>query len=171
MLDIVDDLTTPGCPNCAVKHLSAALAHSLEMRRMGQSSDTDNYAIVAARAFINLVEFLEGYAKHLPFAVGLLVMAEEEAEAAGAGDFADRMRIIRLHLIEKGPQFEHRFADKLYCELCHADLAWAHIAEAFREMPNDTVAVGTELDPERILSEINRLRETYFEFDEEKGGE
>ena len=89
-MEIVDEILTPGCPNCAIKHLSAAIAYAA----VDSMSDYDFplWAVYEARARINAVEFLEGYTSHFELAVGFLELAEEAACEAG---FPVNARVIR----------------------------------------------------------------------------
>ena len=72
-MDTVDELMTPGCPNCAVKHLSAALAYFVdEGNEKYETVDLDDALVFVGRAVVNLIESLNGYPSHFDFAIGLI---------------------------------------------------------------------------------------------------
>ena len=73
-MEIVDELMTPGCPNCARKHLSAAVERVVDGLNVQDRRNADVLAILA-RAYINFIEAAEGYLSHRDYAVGLLVAA------------------------------------------------------------------------------------------------
>ena len=70
------------CAFCARKHLSAAIAYYADSGNTGR--DMRYTGVLVARALINLCEAEEGYDSHRPFAVGLLVKAEQECTDPGA---------------------------------------------------------------------------------------
>lgn len=159
MLEANDELMTPGCPQCAVKHLSAALyyrARGLAEVSPGVSSARVSVAV----ACINLQEVLVGYASHLWYAVGALVEAEvqDELEHTGCGLTA---RDVRLRLEEFGPcavpdaLSDLRRGVQLYC----GDWEVAHEIEAQRELPHVMV------DLEDLAASIERIREEFFPSD------
>ena len=76
-MEVVDELMTPGCPQCAIKHLSAALYHRA-VKAPG-SPVAQTYRVLTAVAKINLYEVLNGYKSHLWYGVGALERAEEIA--------------------------------------------------------------------------------------------
>ena len=174
-MEIVDELMTPGCPQCAIKHLSAALYHVAKNRPDGELASADPYMVDVCVAYINLVEVRAGYHSHLWYAVGVLVRAEER--------FAPRIgecvaREARLMLEQYG---EEALLDALDCIQGgtvpdHADWAYAHFAEAMRELP----AMQDEMRMDDLIGSIERVREEYFITEEapvastedvEKGGE
>ena len=81
MTEINDELMMP-CADCCRKHLSAAVAHYADAVNSGNlcnpGMDAQYHGVLLARALINLCEAEEGYGSHRPFAVGLLVKAEQE---------------------------------------------------------------------------------------------
>ena len=85
MTEINDELMMP-CADCCRKHLSAAIAHYADAVNSGNlcnsGRDTQYHGVLLARALINLCEAEEGYGSHRPFAVGLLVKAEQECTDA-----------------------------------------------------------------------------------------
>ena len=138
MSEINDELITPGCPQCAVKHLSAALFHVAQLAGMDVS--LDQYMVDVCTAYINLVEVRAGYRSHFWYAVGALVRAEER--------FAPRIgectaREARLMLERYG---EEAIIDALNCievgtAPTPADWAAAHFDEARRELPAEAAAM------------------------------
>lgn len=163
MLEINDELMTPGCPQCAIKHLSAALYYAAEDyakgRRYGvpdQQPEPDR--VLLARAYINLAEVLIGYESHLWFAVGLLQRSEEEALCSyreGRGGIA---RTARLMLEEGGSgnvghAMQYIRREALFDPI---EMQYAHTAEARRELPVDD---GDYLD---YAGAIERIRKEYF---------
>lgn len=170
-LEIVDELNTPGCANCAVKHLSAALAHlvtSLGNRSWGDDPGGE----LVARACINLVEAAEGYTSHFPFAVGLLAMAEEAMVTEGDAETALHVREERTSLVAGGMQAIASALDRLAVLVNDRDMARGHLEEAKRELPGWNWK-PCSLQVDVLVSTIGEIRREYFEFDEpgEKGGE
>ena len=170
VLDIVDDLSTPGCANCAVKHLSAALAYfvmSAEDDRPVRSGTE-----LVARACVNLVEAAEGYASHLPFAIGLLAMAEEAMVAREEIGAALTVRGVRTSLISDGMRAVSGSLDSLSILVSAWDMAKGHFEEAKRELPGWDWK-SCPLGVNQLVAAINGIRREYFEFDEpgKEGGE
>ena len=97
-MEVVDELMTPGCPQCAIKHLSAAVAYMVGPYPGGAPVLTS--CVWAAVARINLVEVMAGYRSHLWYAVGMLVRSEEAARYEGSACAAARE--ARLVLEERG---------------------------------------------------------------------
>lgn len=155
-MKVVDELFTPGCPQCAIKHLSAALYHRAKMPDP-MMLVPDPYMTCVCTAYINLVEVKAGYRSHLWYAVGALVRAEER--------FAPRIgecvaREARLMLEEYGV---NALLDALNCiqegtAPAHADWAAAHFGEAVRELP----AFADEMRMSDLIGSIERIREEYF---------
>lgn len=142
--DLVDELITPGCPRCAVKHLTAALTYltapvscdgSQQEIDFKLSLDGCPGSVAVAKAHINLIEVLEGYWTHLPFAVGWLQVAEENLVAE---PIVDTIRHIRCRLIMDGTR--DAIADAAF-QLADILLSYryartiAHVDEALRELP------------------------------------
>ena len=173
---VVDELVTPGCPQCAIKHMSAALMYMVTPGRHGFAASSKVWMAVAK---INLAEVLVGYKSHLWYAVGMLQRAEETALAEGSSYATARhARLLlekqgiagvaeALRELDLGAVFE----DDEMCE--------AHLYEATRELPSLLVYPLTP-DPDYLRNEIERVREEYFITDEapgasaeaaEKGGE
>lgn len=160
-MKVVDELFTPGCPQCAVKHLSAALYH---VARGAVQKDVfpNPYMTCVCTAYINLVEVRAGYHSHLWYAVGALVRAEEHF-AVGLGECVARE--ARLMLEQHG---EEAVLDALKClrdgtAPDHADWAAAHFDEARRELP----AFADEMRMGDLIGSIERIREEYFTMDQE----
>lgn len=176
-METVDELMTPGCPQCAIKHLSAALYHRVHFVRWGEVTRPDEYMVCVCKAYINLVEVKAGYLSHLWYAVGALVRAEEHVAPRGVGECVARK--ARLMLEEHGVD---ALLDALNCiregtAPNHADWAAAHFDEAMRELP----AFAHEMRMDDLIGSIERIREEFFKgFEEapaasgveaEKGGE
>lgn len=158
-LSIVDELMTPGCPQCAVKHLSAALFH-VAKGAMSKDVFPDPYMVEVCTAYINLVEVKAGYHSHLWYAVGALVRAEERM--APRGDDREYVaREARLMLEQGG---EEAVIDALNClheGTCpdHADWAAAHLSEAKRELP----AMADDMCMHDLIGAIERVRKEFFD--------
>lgn len=156
-MKIVDELFTPGCPQCAVKHLSAALYH-VANGAVAKDVFPDRYMVEVCTAYINLVEVKAGYLSHLWYAVGALVRAEEHMAPRMAGGCVARQ--ARLMLEEGGVE---ALADALNCieeGTCpgHADWAAAHFDEARRELP----AYADLMDMRDLLGSIEEIRGEFF---------
>ena len=155
-MKVVDELFTPGCPQCAVKHLSAALYHRAKMLDPTVMAP-DPYMTCVCTAYINLVEVKAGYLSHLWYAVGALARAEELLAPRGGGCVA---REARLMLEENGV---NALLDALNCIKEGAmpsriDWASAHFDEARRELP----AFASEMRMDDLIGSIERIREEYF---------
>ena len=158
-MEIVDELMTPGCPQCAVKHLSAALYHRARLAGGGEDLRPDPYMVDVCVAYINLVEVRAGYHSHLWYAVGALVRAEERMAPRTAGGCVARE--ARLMLEQYG---EEALADALNCIAegaapGHEDWAMAHYSEAMRELP----AMQAEMRMDDLIGSIERVRKEFFE--------
>ena len=130
---INDELMVP-CAFCARKHLSAAIAYYADSGNA--SRDMQYTGVLVARALINLCEAKEGYDSHRPFAVGLLVKAEQECTDA---DTRNVIRGFRLDVCGG-----KRYYEPLY--FYPSELEWyhAHVLEAEREFPDIRTAVERE---------------------------
>lgn len=166
-MKVVDELMTPACPQCAVKHLSAALYHAAEIRRVPHRLELPDSVVLIARAYINLGEVLIGYKSHLWFAVGLLQRAEERALTEVSSTAA--ARAARLALEERGANGVRDTMRNLAIDvhLGHAAMCLAHIDEAMRELP----AFAGEMRMDDLVGTIEKLREEYFSLPEAKGAE
>lgn len=161
-MEVVDELMTPGCPQCAVKHLSAALYHRAHLAGGGEDLRPDPYMVDVCVAYINLVEVRAGYASHLWYAVGALVCAEERMALGSVGRCVARE--VRLMLEEHGKE---ALADVLrHIDVgtipTHADWAAAHYAEAMRELP----AMQAAMRMDDLIGSIERIRKEYFDIEE-----
>lgn len=159
MLEVHDELMTPGCPQCAIKHLSAALYHRAKTLAPVMLAP-DPYMVCVCTAYINLVEVRTGYLSHLWYAVGALVRAEEHMAPRVGGCVA---REARLMLEEYGV---NALLDALNCIRegtmpNHADWAAAHFDEAMRELP----AFAGEMRMDDLIGSIERIREEFFTSD------
>ena len=184
-MEIVDEIMTPGCPNCYIKHLTAALA-CMAINRFDYVRVP--YAdVTTARALINLIEAKEGYVSHRDLAIGLLAHAEIISRGMGCID----LREIRVGLMTGDPDAERRLLGRVSPEA----LFVAHLKEAKRELPDGPlpVAMTCELScvviptidqrtADGILSSIAEVRKEYFdsptvggettkEEEEEEGGQ
>lgn len=131
---INDELVIP-CAACARKHLSAAIAHYADSNANG--GEAINYhEVLVARALINLCEAEEGYDSHRPFAVGLLVKAEQECADSGT---RNAIRRFRLDVCDGKYDF-------VFPGIYPTELEWyrAHVLEAEREYPDIRTAVERE---------------------------
>lgn len=130
---INDELMVP-CAFCARKHLSAAIAHYADSGKLAGAMQY--HGILVARALINLCEADEGYGSHRPFAVGLLVKAEQECTDPGA---RGAIRGFRLAVCEGKYDF-------VFPGIYPTELEWyrAHVLEAEREYPDIRTAVERE---------------------------
>ena len=140
------------CAFCARKHLSAAIAYYADSGNLGRV--VQDHGVLVARALINLCEADEGYDSHRPFAVGLLVKAEQECTDP---ETRNVIRGLRLDVC----------GGKRYYELTYVyptELEWyrAHVLEAEREYPDIRTAVEREpfyrdnmSEPELRQAEVN----------------
>ena len=131
MTEINDELMMP-CADCCRKHLSAAIAYYADPLKPGPV--VRYHGILVARALINLCEAEEGYGSHRPFAVGLLVKAEQECTDA---DTRNAIRGLRLDVC--GGKSYHELTRCVY----PTEMEWyrAHVFEAEREYPDIRTAV------------------------------
>lgn len=136
-MEIVDELMTPGCPNCFVKHMSAALARMAAFRIPKVEIDSRfEEDITLARALVNLVEAYTGYTSHFDYAVGLMVVAEESAVVNDMVGTVEASRAIRTKLVADGEKGIPSAVLELGKIIEPGDLVSAHILEAFRELPS-----------------------------------
>ena len=169
MLEINDELMTPGCPQCAIKHLSAALYYRAEGFAIAKQTPTGLFLgqppppsdrVLLARAYINLGEVLAGYKSHLWFAVGLLQRSEEESRREGGeGAVAREARLI---LEQKGLDGAREAMQAIHggTLLWAAEMEMAHMQEAHRELPEFS-------DPSCSLeAAIAKIRAEYFDLPE-----
>ena len=122
------------CAFCARKHLSAAIAYYADSGNTGR--DMRYTGVLVARALINLCEADEGYDSHRPFAIGLLVKAEQECTDT---DTRNAIRRFRLDVCDRNPS-------SVFTGICPTELEWsrAHAYEAEREFPDIITAVERE---------------------------
>lgn len=156
-MKVVDELITPGCPQCAVKHLSAALYHKARLVGDGEGMEPDPCTKHLCVAYINLVEVRTGYLSHLWYAVGALVRSEERM-AWRIGECVARK--VRLLLEEHGLDAVMdalRIIDQETAPT-PADWAAAHFDEARRELP----AFADEMRMDDLIGSIERIREEFF---------
>lgn len=160
MLEIHDELMTPGCPQCAVKHLSAALYYKAHLNDP-LAPLPEGWRVKAAVAEINLVEVLNGYRSHLWYAVGALVVAEELSVIACAPH--DGIREARLIIEELGLKGAENALYALFTRggIRDCDRALAHYLEAVRELPG--FHAGMRMDD--LIGSIERIREEFFPSD------
>ena len=165
-MEIVDEIMTPGCPNCYIKHLTAALA-CMAINRFDYVQVP--YAdVTVARALINLVEAREGYTSHRDLAIGLLAHAEIISMDGGCV----ALREIRVGLMTGDPDAERRLLGRVSPEA----LFVAHLKEAERELPDGPlpVVMTCELScvvipsidqrtADGILGSIAVVRKEYFD--------
>lgn len=164
-MQIVDELMTPGCPQCAVKHLSAAVAYIADGEASAKHVPSIAVGTYMARALINLVETMEGYRTHFDFAIGLLQRAEEFAassEASPARLLMYTARSIRVKLIAAGPGDDAVGAavTSLKASVDHTCMALGHVKEAMRELPER--GIDLTLDVKRLSDMITKIRDDYL---------
>lgn len=156
----INDVLTDPCPQCALKHLSAALAYELDpSRTIKLRGMCWTYIGVA---FINYSEYWFGYESHLPYAIGMLARAEETgiAEQLVLGG----IRELRLKIINNPRDTGVR--DHFRGLLRDADMAGAHVYEAVRELPQ--LEANVFRPPDEPLTEwipraIQWVRENFFD--------
>lgn len=173
-MELTDELFTPGCPNCAIKHLSTCLAFEAMSRSPLSQLDGPpcipmKAGVLLSRAYINFVECAEGYKSHFDFAVGLLVLAEEAMVSSGNTDlalFVSTIRAIRIHAMADRDPVTAATALSEYVHPTHE--AQAHLEEAIRELP--TLGLKDTVDTQKA---IHVIHDEYFKTleDQEKGGE
>ncbi len=179
--EIQDELLTPGCPQCAIKHLSAALAyraHGMVKPRDAGEAVVSRVHVLAARAYINLGEVLAGYRSHHWYAVGLLQMAEE-LDLSYGGNVWPGLRSARLAL-EAGTDGAVVRDAMLHIDCAVnpncGEMELAHFEEARRELPGwgwpslsaDYAAMIAAIRGEFFVEEEVSAASTE---DAEKGGE
>lgn len=162
-MDIVDELMTPGCPQCAIKHLSAALYYKAHLNDP-LAPLPEGWRVKAAIAEINLVEVLNGYKSHLWYAVGALVVAEELSVIACAPH--DGIREARLIIEELGLKGVENALYALFTRggIRDCDRALAHYLEAVRELPGFHAAMWMD----DLIGSIERVREEFMVVDSEE---
>lgn len=164
-MEIVDELFTPGCPQCAVKHLSAALAHGARAYALyGGECFPREEGVLLAQAYVNLGEVLIGYKSHLWYAVGLLQVSEETALAHANPGVAAVARDSRLHLEMHGLDGVAFTAEniRLNAPLLPDELRNAHLREATRELPNFEWGRFSLHDAQGVVDAIEEIRSEYF---------
>ena len=159
-MKVVDELFTPGCPQCAVKHLSAALYHRAKLTEV--VATPDQYMVEVCTAYINLVEVRAGYHSHFWYAVGALVRAEEHF-AVGLGECVAREARLMLEQYGEGALINALRCIKEGTAPTHADWAAAHFDEARRELP----AYADMMTMNNIVETIEAIRSDFFITDQE----
>lgn len=167
-MEIVDELDTPGCPNCAVKHLSAALAYYLDVPRELRGRAFSDVEVYLARAMINLAETNTGYRSHKWFAVGLMVKAEEISTVVSP-ILTPAIRTMRTDFMSGDAGVQETVSSLTHFVGTGMPIAAAHLEEAKRELPGCTRDVV--LDAECLISAIDRVHEEYFNLTEPAVGE
>lgn len=173
-MDTVDELMTPGCPNCAVKHLSAALAYFVDAGNdKYETGDLGDASVLVGRAVVNLIESMNGYPSHFDFAIGLIERAEETftfTYTQTASSPVGRLRRIRLALTD-GTMPVSCGAGELYSFARPYGMMLAHVAEALRELRS--IPLPAALTAEWFRDTIAEVKKEYFDFGETegKGGE
>ena len=162
-MEIVDELDTPGCPNCAVKHLSAALAYYLDIPRELRDRAFSSVEVYLARAMINLVETNTGYESHKWFAVGLMVKAEDVSTIISP-ELTPVIRTVRTDFMSGDADIQETVSSLTHFFSSEMPVAAAHLEEAKRELPGCTRDVV--LDAECLTSAISRVHEEYFNLTE-----
>lgn len=140
-MEIVDEILTPGCPNCAIKHLSAALAIIPELQLLfrngwiARERSLTNYEVDMAVARINFIEAMEGYESHWDYGVGLLVGVEDKMICEGEKSYT--VNGLRGHRCAAmtATDYESRHDVVRFLSMPPDVTMDAHLAEAFRELP------------------------------------
>lgn len=152
-----DRMVTDPCPECALKHMSAAYAIAVSRKVLSHAPDS---CVNLARAVVNLVEFSEGYTNHWGLAVGFLVLAEEGFVADGDISTARVVRSERLALMAF-PRLELDDRGAISATVQRLEVMsrpfeyCAHIAEAVREYPQ--VKRILEMSAEEFTNEFGSV--------------
>lgn len=166
MMEISDELFTPGCPQCAVKHLSAALLYGARVFALyeGGESFPKEEDVLLAQAYVNLGEVLIGYKSHLWYAVGLLQASEETALMHHNAEAASLARDLRMLLEDQGLGGVAGAAEtmRLDAPLMPDALRDAHLREATRELPNFPWGRYSLHDATGLVEAIEEIRSEYF---------
>lgn len=172
--EIHDELVTPGCPQCARKHLESALTYLI---RDGVPSGTHPPleqdleiapSVLLARALINLGEYFIGYGSHIRLVRGFLEQYELatslDAEWVNAR-WARNLRCclsesaqghvapLEVHDLLRSP--ERPFISSLV-------YAYAHYKEALRELPDLARPIDLHFSHELILTLLDDLESAFF---------
>jgi len=127
------------CPQCAMKHLSAAYASLTSGTPVRDVADEDVYV---ARALIAIRESETGYLGNLALAVGCLAMAELLAAGGNGGTY---FRDARFRVLDR----DYRHAREIINIPSAGAFAAAHLTEAMRELP----AITDRFQQERYFSD------------------
>lgn len=167
----MNDVLTDPCPQCALKHLSTALSRVVDRPIKCVETLSWRVRLHVGVAYVNYIEYLEGYESHLPYVLGKLVEAEEHAAEDNENPAA--IRALRVALVEspRDPHLASRFANFM------PDMVSAHLHEALRELPQlgdiePTVENGLfRLDTVDWLQRaIAWVRENFFDSGDAPGG-
>ena len=131
----INDVLTDPCPQCALKHLSAALFYVASLK---PDENIMPFAdeVCAAIALVNIAEYKRGYKSHFGYIVGALTAAEDSATKDEHGEQA---RVARLSFIAGNISHAVNVLDAV---VTRKALARAHAREAFRELPMLSTADG-----------------------------
>lgn len=125
----INDVLTDPCPQCALKHLSAALFYAL---RPGKSKCESMLPfgdeVLAAIALINIAEFKSGYTSHFAYIVGALAAAEDLL-----GPRSPEYRSARLSFVNG--KIDNAINILSIDAGSNVAMARAHVLEALRELP------------------------------------
>lgn len=124
----INDVLTDPCPQCALKHLSAALFYALGLDP-GESLTPFADDVCAAIALVNIAEYKRGYKSHFGYIVGALTAVEDIVTKDEHGEQA---RTARLSFIAGNIGHAVNVLDAI---VTRKALARAHAREAFRELP------------------------------------
>lgn len=130
----INDVLTDPCPQCALKHLSAALFYAANMSS-GEKIAPFADDVCAATALINIAEYRSGYKSHFGYIIGALVAAEEFDRAD-----SERYRTARLSFVNGN--IGHATNVLIGDGVPKCVMARAHAREAFRELPMLSAADG-----------------------------
>lgn len=123
----INDVLTDPCPQCALKHLSAALFYAASLKPDEEIAPFAD-EVCAAIALINMAEYRSGYKSHFGYIVGALVAAEDFN-----GMDSETYRTARLSFVNGN--INRAIIVLIGDGVSNRAMARAHAREAFRELP------------------------------------
>lgn len=172
--EIHDELVTPGCPQCARKHLESALTYLISdgvVSEMPPSIEQDLEtapSVLLARALINLGECFIGYSSHIRLVRGLLEQYEMRTSLDAKWTEAQWARTLRCCLTEAtlGQVVSFDVRDLLHSKarpyISPLVYAYAHYKEALRELPTLERPIDSHFSHELILTLLDNVETTFF---------
>lgn len=174
----INDSLTDICPQCALKHLSAALACALDLERERVSGNgaldfpVSDWEVEVGVAIINVAEWASGYDSHLAYAVGRLARAEDIMAATGEYKYISQVREYRLFLQDEASQSKAVQDNRVWYDMINSIahdskvMAAAHAKEASRELPcpatTDVTIITSGFAPIKPLALISKIREAMY---------